>query len=93
MNIKYNPKKNLVEEVFAELDRLMLKNGRADAKRGKPWPSKGADKEKFWRKQIVKAIHQLNKNKPFFKNQYAGYKGRCRKFIKSRGKRLKTSKY
>ena len=93
MNTKYNPKTNLVEEVFAELDKLMLKNARADAKNGKPWPSKGAGKEKHYRKQIAKAIHQLNKNKTFFKNQYTGYKERCRKFIRSRGKRLKTSRY
>ena len=64
---------NLVEEVFAELDKLMLKNARTDAKNEKPWPSKGAGKEKHYRKQIEKAIHQLNRNKTFFKKQLRCY--------------------
>ena len=92
-NLLYNPKLNLVEEVFAELDRTMLQNQRADSEKGKPWPQKGAGKEKFWKKQLTKAVHQVNRNKQYFKNQYAGFKGRCKLFIKSRGKRLRTSKY
>ena len=89
----YNPKMNLVEETFAKIDRHMLKNQRADSKRNKPWPQKGAGKETFWKKQLTKAIHQVNNDKQFFKNQYRTYKERCEKFIKSRGKRLKISKY
>ena len=89
----FNPKMNLVEETFAEIDRVMLKNQRADAKRKKPWPSKGAGKEKFWRRQLRKAVKQVSRNKVFFKKQYTGYKTRCKAFIKSRGKRLRTSKW
>ena len=92
-NLLYNPKLNLVEEVFAELDRTMLQNQRADSEKGKPWPQKGAGKEKFWKKQLTKAVHQVNRNKQYFKKQYAGFKDRCKLFIKSRGKRLRTSKY
>ena len=90
----YNPKMNLVEETFAKIDRQMLLNQRADAKRNKHWPAKGAGKEVFWKRQLTKAIQQVNKNKQFFKNQYATYKSRrCSEFIESRGKRLKISKY
>ena len=90
----YNPKMNLVEETFAKIDRQMLLNQRADAKKNKIWPSKGAGKEVFWTKQLTKAVHQVNKDKQFFKNQYASYKSkRCSEFIESRGKRLKISKY
>ena len=89
----YNPKINLVEETFAEMDRQMLKNQRADSLNNKPWPMKGVGKEKFWRKQLKKAVNQLNKKPHVFRNQYAGFKGRCEAFIKSRGKRLKTSKW
>ena len=89
----YNPKINLVEETFAEMDRQMLKNQRADSLNNKPWPMKGVGKEKFWRKQLKKAVNQLNKRPHVFRNQYAGFKGRCEAFIKSRGKRLKTSKW
>ena len=85
---------NLVEETFAKIDRQMLLNQRADAKKNKMWPSKGAGKEVFWTKQLTKAVHQVNKDKQFFKNQYASYKSkRCAEFIESRGKRLKISKY
>ena len=89
----YNPKINLVEETFAEIDRLMLKNQRADSLNNKPWPMKGIGKEKFWRKQLKKAVDQLNRNRQIFRRQYAGFKVRCEAFIKSRGKRLKTSKW
>ena len=51
-------------------------------------------KEKFWKKQLEKAVNQVNRDKDFFKNQYKSYKTkRCQKFIQSRGKRLKTTKY
>ena len=89
----YNPKLNLVEETFAEIDRQMLRNQIADKKKNKVWPKKGAGKATFWKKQLVKAVKQVNKNKQYFKNQYATYKNRCKAFIKSRGKRLKKSKY
>ncbi len=39
------------------------------------------------------AIRRLNKNKEYFKNQYATYKERCNDFIKTRGKRLRKSKW
>ena len=55
IHASFNPKLNLVEETFAEIDRAMLLNQRADAKRKKPWPSKGAGKEKFWTRQLRKA--------------------------------------
>ena len=84
---------NLVEETFAKIDRQMLKNQREDAKRNKHWPQKGAGKEKFWRKQLEKAVNQVNMDKDFFKKQYKSYKERCHKFIASKGKRLKTTKY
>ena len=64
---------NLGEETFAMVDRQMLLNHRADAKRNKHWPAKGAGKEVFWKRQLTIAIHQVNKNKQFFKNQYATY--------------------
>ena len=89
----YNPKMNLVEETFAKIDRQMLKNQRADIKRKKLWPQKGAGKERFWKRQLGKAVRQVNNDKHYFKNQYATYKNRCNTFIKSRGKRLEMSTY
>ncbi len=89
----YNPNMNIVEETFAEIDRQMLLNQRVDAKRGKPWPTKGAGKEKKWIKQLRKAVKQVHRKKHIFKKQHAGYKKRCKAFIKSRGKRLRTSKW
>ena len=89
----YNPKMNMVEETFAAIDSAMLKNQRADAKQGKPLLEKGAGKETFWKKQLQKAVHQVNNQKHIFQNQYAGFKVRCQQLIKSRGKRLRTSKY
>ena len=89
----FNPKMNLVEETFAEIDRQMLLNQRADAKKGKPWPTKGAGKEKKWVQQLRKAVKQVHQKKHIFQKQYAGYKTRCKAFIKSRGKRLRTSKW
>ena len=93
IHASYNPKCNLVEETFARIDRQMTENKVKDSKRGKEWILKGAGKKKFWKKQLIKAIKQVNKDKSFFRNQYDGYKRRCDEFIKSRGKRLKTSKY
>ena len=84
---------NLVEETFAKIDRQMLKNQREDAQKNKHWPQKGAGKEKFWKKQLEKAVNQVNRDKDFFKKQYKSYKERCQKFIASKGKRLKTTKY
>lgn len=90
----FNPKMNLAEETFAQLDRIMTKNKIKDEKK-KPgsWILKGAGKKKFWVKQLKKAIRQLNKDKDFFINQYNGYLKRCDAYIRSRGKRLKTSKW
>ena len=88
-----HPKFNLAEEVFAKIDRQMLENKIADAKKNKIWIAKGAGKQKFWTKQLKKAINQVNKDKEFFINQYKSYKKRCNALIKSRGKRLRTSKW
>ena len=88
----YNPNMNIVEETFAEIDRQMFLNQRVDAKRCKPWPTKGAGKEKKWITQLRKAVKQVHRKKHIFKKQHAGYKKRCKAFIKSRGKRLRTSK-
>ena len=90
----FNPKMNLVEETFAQLDRIMTANKIKDANNNKKWIIRGSGKKKFWKKELRKAIRQLNKNKQFFINQYATYKKtRCEEFIKSRGKRLRTSKW
>ena len=66
----------------------MLKNPREDSKKNKHWPQKGAWKAKFWKKQLEKAVNQVNRDKEFFKNQYKSYKERCQKFIESKGKRF-----
>ena len=84
---------NLVEETFARLDRQLLENKRADALKGISWIVERTERKKFWKKQLRKAIRQVNKDKQYFLNQYATYKDRCKAFIKSRGKRLKTSKW
>ena len=89
----YNPKLNLAENVFAELDRQLMKNKRADAEKGKTWLVQRTKRRAFWKRQVRRAIRQVNKNKSFFENQYDGFKGRCEAFIASRGKRLKTSKW
>ena len=89
----YNPKLNLTENVFAELDRQLLKNKRADIEKGKTWLVQRTKRKVFWKRQVRKAIRQVNKNKEYFANQYASFKTRCQAFIASRGKRLKTSKW
>ena len=76
-----------------ELGRIMTANKIKDAKNNKRWIIKGSGKKKFWTRQLKKAIRELNKNKQFFINQYTNYKDRCNAFIRSRGKRLKTSKW
>ncbi len=89
----YNPKLNLVEETFAEIDRQLLKNKRSDAVKGISWLVQKTKRKAFWKRQLRKAIKQVNKDKDFFRNQYDGYHKRCKAFIKTRGKRLKTSKW
>ena len=89
----YNPKMNLVEETFAEIDRTLLRMKRDDALRGNSWLVDRSHRKAFWKRKLRMAIRRVNNNKEFFKAQYAGYKKRCNAFIKSRGKRLKTSKY
>jgi len=88
----YNPKMNLVENTFAELDKQMTKNMREDSTKGKSWIMHGAGKKRFWKRQLRRAIQQLNKT-DIFENQYNGYKKRCDAFIKSRGKRIKNQKW
>ncbi len=89
----YNPKLNLVEETFAEIDRQLLRNKRSDAVKGISWLVLKTKRKAFWKRQLRKAIKQVSKDKEFFQNQYDGYHTRCTAFIKSRGKRLKTSKW
>ena len=61
----FNPKMNLAEETFAQLDRIMTKNKIEDEKK-KPgsWILKGAGKKKFWVRQLKKAIRQLKRHSP-----------------------------
>ena len=94
--------KHIMEEVADSVDAPM------GAERAGSWGSvsdvfspkertdaviKGAGKKKFWIKQLEKAIQQLNTDTQFFVNQYDTYLTRCKAFIASRGKRLKTSKW
>ena len=83
----YNPKLNLAENVFAELDRQLLKNKRADNAKGKTWLIQRTKRIAFWKRQVRRAIRQVNKKKEFFENQYIGFKTRCQAFIASRGKK------
>ena len=83
----YNPKLNLAENVFAELDRQLLKNKRADNAKGKTWLIQRTKRRAFWKRQVRRAIRQVNKKKEFFENQYIGFKTRCQAFIASRGKK------
>ena len=86
----FNPKMNLVEQTFAKIDRQMTQNKREDEKRGRKWITKGAGKKKFWKRELEKAIVQVDADKAFFEKQYRSYKTkRCQKVIQSRGKRLK----
>ena len=88
----YNPKLNLVENIFAFLDSTMMKNMRADSIKGKSWIMHGSGKKRFWKTQLRKAIRQLNKT-DVFENCYDGFHRRCTAFIKSRGKRIKNQKW
>ncbi len=89
----FNPKMNIIEDTFAEFDRIMNTNKIKDAQNNKICVIKGSKKTKLWTRQLKKAVRQLNKNKQFFINQYTNYKDRCNAFIRSRWKRLKTSKW
>jgi hypothetical protein len=90
----FNPKMNLVENTFAEIDRQLTRNKIADEKRGRKWPLKDSStKRVFWRKELEKAIRQVDDNKAFFRHQYSTLRKRCRAFIASSGKRLRTSKW
>ena len=48
----YNPKLNLAENVFAELDRQLMKNKRADAVKGKTWLVQRTKRRAFWKRQV-----------------------------------------
>lgn len=91
IHASYNPKLNLIEETFAKIDRQMTKNQINDKKIGILWPQKGATA--FWKMQLDRSIFQVNNDKQYFINQYKTFKKRCQGHIKSKGKRLKTSKY
>ena len=93
IHASFNPKMNLAEEAFAELGRIIHKNQQADEIAGRKWIKRGPGKKALWKRQIRKAIKQLNKNPLFFHNQYDTFKKRCDAYIESRGKRLKTSKW
>jgi hypothetical protein len=88
-----NPKLNMIENTFAEIDAVLLRMRRADALKGKSWLVQRTERRNFLRRKIRMAIRRLNKNKDYFKNQYATYKERCNDFIKTRGKRLRKSKW
>ena len=66
----YNQKLNLVEETFAEIDRQLLKNKRADELKGISWLVERTKRKQFWKIQLRKAIKKVNKDKQFFINQY-----------------------
>jgi len=91
----YNPKTNLVEEAFAEIDAQIKRNHTADQKLTPPvkWIEKGVGKKKFWVKQLNRAIKQVGANKQFFIKLYDGYLARAQLYVQSRGKRLRLSKY
>ena len=89
----YNPKLNLVENTFEEIDRILLLNKRADALKDISWSVPKTERLRFWRRQLKKAIRKMNKNKQYFINQHDGYKNRCKAFIKSRGKRIKNQRW
>ena len=94
VHASYNPKINLVEQTFAEIDRQLTKNKIEDEKRGRIWIPKGSGKKRFWMKELERAIAQVDSNKEFFRNQYNGFRTkRCAAQIRSKGKRLKTTKW
>ena len=43
--------------------------------------------------RLEEAIVELDEDKQFFANMYNGFLKRCKAFRRSRGKRLKTSKW
>ena len=88
-----NPKLNCVENTFAEIDAELLRLRRADAVKGKSWIVPKTKRKAFYKRKLRMAIRRVNNNKEYFKAQYASYKERCNDFIRSRGKRLKKSKW
>ncbi len=97
----YCPKTNLVENSFAQLNRILLQNQMLDIEAGKdPWSRHGMTssdeyRKKFWEKELRKAVKQLNQDKAYFRNKYATFLNRCKMYTsrKSMGKRLNTTKY
>ena len=89
----FNPKTNLVENTFAKIDRQMMKNKRADAINNRVWPKKGSEKPDFWKAELVKTIKMVDADKKWFRNQYRGFKDRCRAYVQSNGKRLRRSRW
>ena len=88
-----NLKLNLVENTFSEIDAELLRMRRADAIKGISWIVQRTKRKTFWKRKLRMAIRRVDKNKDYFKAQYASYKERCDDFIRSRGKRLKKSKW
>ena len=82
----YCHKTNLVENTFAQLDRILLQNQLIDIDAGRaPWPRHGLtsgehDRKKFWRGQLERAVDELNQDKGYFQRQYAGFLKRCKMF-------------
>ena len=84
---------NMVENTFSRIDAELLAMKRADAVKGKSWIQPRTKRKAFWKRKPRMAIRRVNKDKEYFKAQYASYKERCDDFIRSRGKRLKKSKW
>ncbi len=91
----YNPKMNLTENTFAEVDAQLKRNHAEDMKKIPPrvWVKSGAGKKAFWKRELERAVNQVGANKKFFVKQYNGYLKRARAFVESRGKRLTVSKW
>ena len=102
----YCPKTNLTENCFAQLDRILINLQRTDIESGiGSWPKHGqcsGDREQdgwrsmFWKKKLKAAICVLDEDKEYFKALYKTFiTKRCKMYTarRSRGKRLRVSKY
>ena len=88
-----NPKLNVIENTFEEIDRELMKLRKEDELKGKSWIIPQKKRNAFWRRKIRMAIRRVNNNKDYFKTQYASYKERCNDFVRSRGKQLAMPKW
>ncbi len=88
-----NPKLNVIENTFEEIDRVLMKLKKEDELKGKSWIIPQKKRNAFWRRKIRMAIRRVNNNKDYFKTQYTSYKERCNDFVRSRGKQLAMPKW